>query len=213
MVHFCHGHSPNRGLLPHWHAPSGALSLPTRLCPDGTPDALTEPIWASTEVDCQRKEAVPVMRQERLFHEVPGEGSGPRAVVGPADRASVLIVDDEELVGRAIALILGEQCDVTLATSARAAIERLSAGERYDLILCDLLMPVMTGMEFHAEVRRRWPDAVPSMVFMTGGASTTAARAFLADCANRCIEKPIDSGELRELVRSRAGARARQAPS
>lgn len=153
------------------------------------------------------------MRQERPLRAVSGDGAGKKDTVGSAERATVLIVDDDELVGRAVALTLTEQCDVTLATSAREALVRLGAGDRFDLILCDLLMPGMTGMEFYTEVVRRWPEAGASVVFMTGGASTAAARAFVAAFANRCLEKPIDARALRELARSRAGTRARRAPS
>ena len=115
----------------------------------------------------------------------------------------VLIIDDDEFVGDSIGLTLGDENDVTVVTSGREALELLAAGQRYDVILCDLLMPVMTGMDFFAELTRVAPDAVRSVVFMTGGASTARARAFVSGIANPCIQKPIDAHELREVVRSR----------
>ncbi len=89
-------------------------------------------------------------------------------------------------------------------TDAKQALERISAGERYDVILCDLLMPVMTGMDLYAEVVRAAPKLAGRIVFMTGGAFTSRARAFLASVANQCLEKPLDMSKLRSFL-ARAG--------
>ncbi|MGH7271912.1 MAG: ATP-binding protein [Polyangiaceae bacterium] len=68
---------------------------------------------------------------------------------GPA-RHRVLIVDDERLVGEAIARALSEENEVEVVTEAKQALLRVSVGERYDVLLCDLMMPVMTGMDLYA---------------------------------------------------------------
>lgn len=83
------------------------------------------------------------------------------------------------------------------------ALERLGAGERFDLILCDLMMPSMTGMELHDAVVRVDPDQATRMIFLTGGAFTPAARTFLERVANAQIEKPFDVAELRALIHER----------
>ncbi len=121
----------------------------------------------------------------------------------------MLVIDDNELVCKALALTLSDECDVALETSGRAVLERLTSGDRFDLVLCDLLMPGMTGMDLYTEISRRWPDVAARVVFMTGGASTPDARAFVADFASRCVEKPIGARQLHELVRARAGFRER----
>lgn len=54
--------------------------------------------------------------------------------------------------------------------SADEALRLIEGGERYDVILCDLMMPVMTGMELHDALSRFAPDQANAMVFMTGGA-------------------------------------------
>jgi len=120
------------------------------------------------------------------------------------ERARLLIVDDERLVGEAIARSLSEDNEVEVVTDAKQALERISAGERYDVILCDLLMPVMTGMDLYAEVVRAAPKLAGRIVFMTGGAFTSRARAFLASVANQCLEKPLDMSKLRSFL-ARAG--------
>jgi CheY-like chemotaxis protein len=115
-------------------------------------------------------------------------------------RRRVLIIDDERLVGEAIARAIAEENDVAIATSAREALAQVRAGERYDLLLCDLMMPVMTGMDLYAEVLRIAPNMAGRIVFMTGGAFTPRARAFLESVGNACLEKPLDVGKLRSIL-------------
>ena len=86
--------------------------------------------------------------------------------------------------------------------SAREALDRLLSGERFDLILSDLMMPELTGMELHAEIARIDPAQAARMIFLTGGAFTPGARAFLDRVANPRHEKPFDPVELRALIRS-----------
>jgi len=121
-----------------------------------------------------------------------------------AQRARLLVVDDERLVGEAIARSLAEESDVEVVTEAREALTRIAAGERYDAVLCDLLMPVMTGMDLYAEVVRAAPKLAGRIVFMTGGAFTPRARAFLDSVGNQCLEKPLDMSKLRSVL-ARAG--------
>ena len=81
-------------------------------------------------------------------------------------------------------------------------IARLGAGERWDLILCDLMMPEVSGINLYREALSHAPDAARRIVFMTAGAFTPRARAFVESVGKRCLDKPIDAESLRELVRS-----------
>ncbi len=110
------------------------------------------------------------------------------------------MVDDERLVGDAIARSLTEENDVEVVTDAQQALARIAAGKTYDLILCDLMMPVVTGMDLYAEILRTAPRMAGRLVFMTGGAFTPRARAFLESIGNPCLEKPLDMGKLRSLL-------------
>ncbi|MCL2447834.1 MAG: ATP-binding protein [Polyangiaceae bacterium] len=120
-------------------------------------------------------------------------------------RQRVLVVDDERLVGEAIARSLSEDNDVEIVTEASEALERIGAGQKYDVVLCDLMMPVMTGMDLYAEIMRTEPKLGGRLIFMTGGAFTPRARAFVESVVNPCLEKPLDMAKLRSLV-TRAGA-------
>jgi CheY-like chemotaxis protein len=118
----------------------------------------------------------------------------------PCRRGRVLVVDDERLIAAALQRTLATEHEVTALGRAREALDGLIAGQRFDLILCDLMMPEMTGIEFHAELTHLAPDQAARMVFLTGGPCTPLAKAFLANVPNLYIEKPFDTRRLRALV-------------
>ena len=115
----------------------------------------------------------------------------------------VAVVDDEAGVRRGIARTLGGAHEVVLFASARALAERIAAGDRFDAILCDLMMPEMTGMGLHQLLLSSAPQQAAAMIFMTGGAFTPEARLFLGSVPNARLEKPFDAAALRALIRSR----------
>ena len=119
--------------------------------------------------------------------------------------ARVLVVDDDALVARAATRILSREHDVTAVTSGVEALERISSGERFDVILCDLMMPELTGMQLHAELSRLAPDQAERMILISGGAFTAAARAFV----NR-VEQPAHRQALRPGQAQARGARRRR---
>jgi PAS domain S-box-containing protein len=122
----------------------------------------------------------------------------------PADRRGrLLVVDDEPLVCTALARTLRPHHDVTMSTRAQEALERIVAGERYDVVFCDLMMPGMSGMDFYATLKERYPDQAQRVVFLTGGAVTQQARAFLESVPSPHLEKPFASRELLSLVQER----------
>ncbi|HEY5921811.1 MAG TPA: response regulator [Kofleriaceae bacterium] len=115
-------------------------------------------------------------------------------------RGRVLVIDDEESLGQAIRRYLSQDHDVEAVTSARVALDLLAGGARYDVILCDLMMPQITGMEVHDTVVKLDPAQAGKIVFVTGGAFTESARMFFENTANQRIEKPFDLKTLRHLV-------------
>jgi CheY-like chemotaxis protein len=117
-------------------------------------------------------------------------------------RGRVLVVDDEALVGMSIRRTLQRDHEVVLLTSPLEARQRLLSGERFDVILCDLMMPELSGMELYQAVLGSAPELARKMVFLTGGAFTPQTREFLAQVGSPHVEKPFSSQELRELVRS-----------
>jgi CheY-like chemotaxis protein len=116
-------------------------------------------------------------------------------------RARVLVVDDEPRLLTTVRFILRDEHEVTTLTSARAALERLQGGEMFDVILCDLAMPDMSGEELFARLAASAPELTRRVIFMTGGAVTTAAAALLADAATARLEKPFRPADLMAAVR------------
>lgn len=123
-------------------------------------------------------------------------------VVALGARARILIVDDEVAIGRALRRTLREH-DVALAASAREALDLIGSGRRFDIILCDVMMPEMTGIDLYTELGRSAPDQAARMTFTTGGMFTTSALDFLDTTQVQVIEKPIDMAKLRGLLQTK----------
>ncbi len=130
---------------------------------------------------------------------------GPIARRTAPRRGRVLVVDDEPMIGATLTRILSAH-EVLAVRSARDALARIGVGERFDVVLCDLMMPEMSGMDLYAALLERAPDVARRMVFLTGGIFTPAARAFVEQTSAPIVEKPFDPASLRELVAKRVTA-------
>ncbi|GAB4216302.1 MAG: hypothetical protein OHK0013_42650 [Sandaracinaceae bacterium] len=122
-------------------------------------------------------------------------------------RGTVLVVDDERLVRRAIVRLLEERGYTVL--EAESAAEARTLAETHpdlDVIVCDVVMPEQSGAELRAHLERTRPELARRMVFVTGGAATEAARAFLDGLGGEILRKPFD---VRALVASIEQARRR----
>lgn len=112
----------------------------------------------------------------------------------------VLIVDDEKILRRSFRRILADQHEVMVVSNAERALALLAQGERFDVLLCDLIMPGMSGMDFFYAVQRQWPELAARFVFLTGGTFSPEAREFLTQVENMRAFKPLDSNQLKQLV-------------
>ncbi len=122
-----------------------------------------------------------------------------RWTIKPPRAGRVLVVDDETLVGTTIRRVLRDH-EVTVVTTGKDALERIFSGATFDVILCDLMMPEMTGMDLHAELSQTLPEVLDRVIFTTGGVFTPTARAFLDRIPNERLEKPFEPQNLRALV-------------
>lgn len=122
-----------------------------------------------------------------------------RSSFRPPRRKSVLVVDDEIEVGRSIERILGRDHDVVIVSRGEAALALVDE-RAWDVVLCDLMMPEMTGVEVYRRAVEMKPDLGHRFVFLTGGTFDEVIRAFLLGVPNGLIEKPFDTRDLRALV-------------
>ena len=118
----------------------------------------------------------------------------------PVRRGRVLMIDDEAVLGTLVGKALKSDHEVSCFTDARNALAHLQREPAVDVILCDLMMPVMTGVEFYEELLRVQPALASRVIFLTGGAFTSGTRAFLERVKNPQLSKPLDIAALRKLV-------------
>jgi len=134
--------------------------------------------------------------------------SAPPLVLAEARSGRILVVDDEPSFLRAVAGLLKEQHEVLALAEAREALALIERGERFDVVLCDVVMPGFNGMDLYERVAELDADLARRFVFVTGGAFTPRAIEFLASVPNARIEKPFDPPLLQALLQRMLPARA-----
>ena len=89
-----------------------------------------------------------------------------------------------------------------LGRSGRGELFRRSSDERrFAAILCDLMMPGMSGIELYERIQRDHPGLEARILFMSGGVAMLRASEFFKSVANPMFEKPFDLKELRQTLR------------
>jgi CheY-like chemotaxis protein len=147
----------------------------------------------------------------------------PNAPPAPETKAGrVLVVDDEPLILESIRLVLSNEFAVVVTTLPEQALAWMTPGASaeagrppevsprvpFDVVLCDVMMPGMNGIELRDRIHAVSPEQAARIVFVTGGALLPHVRAMLERVPNAWLEKPIDMEGLREFVRRRAGSAA-----
>jgi PAS domain S-box-containing protein len=122
-----------------------------------------------------------------------------QVVVQTGGRGRILVVDDEAGIRAAMVRILRGH-DVVQAVSGGEAQKILEADQAFDLILCDMMMPVMSGVDLHEWLLTTHPELAKQIVFITGGAFTPKAREHLSKVSNIRIEKPFDVANFKNIV-------------
>ncbi len=120
----------------------------------------------------------------------------------PERRARVLVVDDDPLVLRSLVRALSRDFDVSSAKNGREALELIHGGEPLDALLCDLIMPDLSGMDLFDTLRRKGHTLADRTVFLTGASFTEQAQRFLEKARCPCFDKPADTRAVVEVLRS-----------
>lgn len=128
---------------------------------------------------------------------------GPTLVTDEADVTPspprVLVVDDEPMLANLVRHVLEREYDVTVAHSGTDALERILFNEAFDVVLCDVRLPGLTGRELLEAVRDAAPEQAARFVFMSGGLEDPEAD-FVRDNGLVLVQKPFGIGQLRRLV-------------
>jgi signal transduction histidine kinase/ActR/RegA family two-component response regulator len=123
-------------------------------------------------------------------------------------RLRLLIVDDEVMVARAAQRLFEGQLEVDIALDGKAALEKLSQAD-YDVVLCDVMMPGLSGLELYRQVRLENETLANRFVFATGGLFNQELSEAVQRLSNMIVEKPFDAKTLRRVIE----AAAQQRPS
>ena len=119
-------------------------------------------------------------------------------------RLRVLVIDDEPLVSSSLKRMLASRHDVETCASA---VEALARGDlaRFDVVLCDLMMPGMSGVDFYERVVKEWPQLEGRIGFLSGGAFTDRVRQHADAFSARLVGKPFEVEKLNALLAELSG--------
>ncbi len=132
--------------------------------------------------------------------EAPTPSTAPRQT-----RGRVLIVDDEPTILRSMARLLGTELEVVTTEDPREALQRIAAGEDFDVVFTDISMPHLTGMELYERVAALRPDLARRFVFVSGDLTRDDISRFLSRVPNERLEKPFTVQNLRRVARHYSG--------
>lgn len=125
-----------------------------------------------------------------------------KAAEPPAESRSILVVDDERPIAELIARALrAAHYDVDISLDGETALSMIER-KRYDLIIADLRMPGIGGMELYEHFQRADPSIARRIVFLTGDVLSEEALAFLRETGSLRLPKPCTLEELLALVRA-----------
>lgn len=114
-------------------------------------------------------------------------------------RPRVLVVDDEPMICDILNAVLSRDYDVATFTDPRAALASMLEGA-FDVVLCDLMMPDLTGMDVFERLSEERPDLAQKLIFISGGAFTDRARDFLATTRRPQVRKPFRHAEIIDAI-------------
>ena len=126
-----------------------------------------------------------------------------------ARRGHVLVIDDEASLCTVIRRTLGSEHEVVTVTSARQALELFDGGERYDIVLCDLMMPQMSGFDLAKSVIEMRPEI--KVLYMSGYTDNRVSVSWVLESSVPFLHKPFTAAGLTQKVREVLGTEAPQA--
>jgi CheY-like chemotaxis protein len=130
----------------------------------------------------------------------PDPGSATTSAASPGAPMRILVVDDEPLIARSLTTMLRHHGEVVSETDSKRALERLMSDPPFDAVVCDIMMPGLTGCDLHEKVAQSKPGLETRFVFISGGAYTSRVRDYLARIPNPQLSKPFKVATLVEAL-------------
>lgn len=135
------------------------------------------------------------------------DAPGTRTISGTRARiARVLVIDDEPTVAAVLRVSLSDEFQVTVTSDPHEALGWLTSGDWYDVILCDVMMPALNGLDLRDCLHAQRPDLASRIVFVTGGLLYEHLRLRLDQVPNMVLAKPFNLTALREMIRRRTAS-------
>ncbi|HEX2872318.1 MAG TPA: response regulator [Polyangiaceae bacterium] len=114
--------------------------------------------------------------------------------------ARVLVIDDEPALCAVVRRLLRGRHEVVGLGGGREALKLLEADAAFDVIICDVMMSQMSGVDFFEALGKNHPGLKPRVVFMTGGALHAPTQQFLRASSNPLLDKPFETRALHEAI-------------
>ncbi len=92
--------------------------------------------------------------------------------------------------------------EVELEISGEQGLKRVLGDDSINLVLCDLSLPDLSGIDIYRQVAEQRPEILKRFVIMTGGAVSTASRDFLDNYQGPLLNKPFTITQVEGLVNS-----------
>ncbi len=153
----------------------------------------------SHSVDHQGNMNITIALKESSGHSTPRMSS---IAASPRRRGTILIADDEVAVIRSLRRVLDQFYDIFAARSGEEALEILKTNPHIEVVLYDVSMPRMGGIEFFEELQKQGLSQTHQIVFVKAGSYDPEVMDFLSSISNPVVDKPFDIPTLNDIIAS-----------
>ncbi len=142
---------------------------------------------------------LPVLRHEAILRDDDNEFISKN--INKTQGKRILIVEDEDIITDLIKGVLEEESNIVdIARNGKEALKIISTNQ-YDIIVCDIKMPHMSGITLFNEIKTMNPSLAQRFIFITGDLSTETIE-FLKETGNEVITKPFRVEKLKTMIHS-----------
>lgn len=134
-------------------------------------------------------------RSERTPHRAPS-----RVIGADSEEPRVLLIDDDPMIGASVARLLSNSCNITFVNSAGEALELLERGQQFDFVICDVVMPEVTGIDLYRKLGANRPELCQRFLLITGEPQDDADRRLLNELEVPLLGKPFSRQMLVEAM-------------